>query len=115
MDELGARSGAPRAPLYRLFPGKPALFEAILTAYSPIEPVTAVMRSMADQLPEVVMPQLARAAHRAIAGLGAPRLGLLKAIVFEVSLLTLDAVAAGQELAASVLVSVGAVGFGQFA
>jgi len=115
MDELATRSGVSRATLYRLFPGKPALFEGVLLAFSPIEAVSGAMRAMSDQPPEVVMPELARIAHRAIAGPGAPRLGLLKAIFFEVSSLTPDAEAAAQEVAATVLGSVGAYVVGQMA
>src|ERR1700687_6477461 len=38
MDELASEAGISRANLYRLFPGKSALFRAILLAYSPFEP-----------------------------------------------------------------------------
>jgi AcrR family transcriptional regulator len=115
MDELAARAGVSRATLYRLFPGKPALFLGILKTYSPIEAVSAVIEAIGDQPPEVVMPELARTAQRVIAGPGAPRLGMLKAILFEVSSLTPDAEAAAQEVAATVLGSIGAYVIGQMA
>src|SRR4030081_848925 len=41
MDELASQAGVSRANLYRLFPGKAALFRAILLAYSPFEPAMA--------------------------------------------------------------------------
>ncbi len=44
MDELALQAGVSRANLYRLFPGKAALFRAILLAYSPFEPVMAVLQ-----------------------------------------------------------------------
>jgi AcrR family transcriptional regulator len=115
MDELATRAAVSRATLYRLFPGKPALFLGILKTYSPIDAVSAVIGAIGDQPPEVVMPELARTAHRAIAGPGAPRLGLLKAIFFEVSSLTPDAEAAAQEVAATVIASLGAYVVGQMA
>src|SRR5207237_10123919 len=102
MDELAGRAGVSRATIYRLFPGKPALFEGVLLAYSPIEPVTGAMRAMAAQPPEVVMPELALIFYRAIAGPGAPRLGLLKAIFSEASSLTPDAAAAAHDVPAPV-------------
>jgi len=42
MDSLASEAGVSRANLYRLFPGKSALFKAILLAYSPFAPVMAV-------------------------------------------------------------------------
>ena len=41
VDELASEAGVSRANLYRLFPGKAALFRAILLTYSPFEPVMA--------------------------------------------------------------------------
>jgi AcrR family transcriptional regulator len=43
MDELAVQAGVSRASVYRLFPGKPALFEALLVAYSPFERIQAVL------------------------------------------------------------------------
>jgi AcrR family transcriptional regulator len=108
MDELAARAAVSRATLYRLFPGKPALFVSLMRAYSPLEPVSTTATAMADQPPEVVMPELARVAYRVIAGPSAPGIGLLQAMFFEVSALSPDAEAAAQELAATILASVGA-------
>jgi len=53
MDELAGEAGVSRANLYRLFPGKSALFRAILIAYSPFEPVMAVLTRAGDRPPEV--------------------------------------------------------------
>jgi AcrR family transcriptional regulator len=108
MDELAARAGVSRATLYRLFPGKPALFVSIIRAYSPLEPVSSAAKAMANEPPEVVMPELARVAYRAIAGPGAPGIGVLQAIFFEVGALSPDAEAAAQELAVTILGTVGA-------
>jgi len=81
MDDLADRSGASRATLYRLFPGKGALLAALVESYSPLEPVTRVLTSRHDEPPEIVMPELARTAYRATAG----RSGLIRALFFEVS------------------------------
>src|ERR1700682_5397608 len=43
MDELASEAGVSRANLYRLFPGKAALFRAIVVAYSPIVPVLSAL------------------------------------------------------------------------
>jgi AcrR family transcriptional regulator len=85
MDELADRAEVSRATLYRLFPGKSALFTALVTTYSPLEPVIEVLTSMQDQPPKLVMPAIARAVYRTIYGRGADRTGLLRALFFEVS------------------------------
>ncbi len=95
MDDLATSAGVSRATLYRLFPGK----------------ATALQ----DQPPEVVMPELARAVYRAICGPGAPRLGLLKVVFFEVSSLTPDAEEAAREMVTLILGSVGAYVISQMA
>src|SRR5256885_2237904 len=60
MDELAARSGTSRANLYRLFPGKAALFQELVRAYAPLEPVREGLAAMGDRPPSEGMPELAR-------------------------------------------------------
>ena len=108
MDEVASRAGVSRANLYRLFPGKHALFIGVIHAYSPLDPVSQVLTARSEEPPEVVMPELARTIYRVVAGPHAPRIGLLRAIFFEVGALSPDAEAAARELATTVLGSVGA-------
>lgn len=86
MEEVAERAGVSRANLYRLFPGKPALFRELVRAYSPLEPVKAVLEAMADRPPEEVMPAIARAAAARLAG----KTGLVRSLLSEVSRLTPD-------------------------
>jgi len=90
MDELADRAEVSRATLYRLFPGKSALFTALVNTYSPLEPVIVVVTAMQDDAPELVMPEVARTVYRTIYGRGADRTGLLRALFFEVSGLAPD-------------------------
>lgn len=107
MDDLADRAGVSRATLYRLFPGKSALFTGLIYAYSPLEPVTQLLSAMRDEPPEVVLPELARTVYRRIYGGGESRIGLLRALLFEVSGLAPDT----EEAAREVLVNlVGALG-----
>src|SRR5215471_942459 len=46
MDELATAAGVSRASLYRLFPGKAALFRELLVAYSPVEAIVAGLDRM---------------------------------------------------------------------
>jgi AcrR family transcriptional regulator len=84
MDELASESGVSRANLYRLFPGKAALFRAILVSYSPFEPVMAVLASAGDRAPEEVIPQIVLTAYRTVAG----RTGLVRTLLFEITSMT---------------------------
>jgi AcrR family transcriptional regulator len=68
MDELAVNVGISRANLYRLFPGKTALFRALVLAYSPFEPVMALLDRMGDRPPDEVIPELVRSAYRTVAG-----------------------------------------------
>lgn len=115
MDDLAVRAGVSRATLYRLFPGKPALFANLLRTYSPLEPVSRLVNSMQDQPPEVVMPEIARTVFRSINGSGAPGIGLLRAIFLEVTSLSPDAEEASRDLLMTVLGSVGAYVMAQMA
>src|SRR5688572_17057854 len=56
MDELAARAGVSRATLYRLFPGKAALFAELVRRFSPFEPIAAVLETMGDRPPAEVIP-----------------------------------------------------------
>ena len=60
MDELAAAAGVSRATLYRLFPGKSALFGELIRTFSPWEPVADVIDAMPDGDPEDVMPAVGR-------------------------------------------------------
>ena len=79
MDELAAGAAVSRATLYRLFPGKPALFRELIHTYSPWEAVAQVINTAPDRAPERVMPQVGRVIADAMAG----RTGLLLRMVFE--------------------------------
>lgn len=81
MDDLAAVAGVSRATLYRLFPGKSALFDALIREFSPWEPVADVIAAMPDGRPEDVMPAVARAINEAMTG----RVGLLLRMVFELA------------------------------
>ncbi len=94
MDELAERAAVSRANLYRLFPGKPALFREMVRVYSPLEPIGATVRRLAEAPPEVVMPAVAQAAARHLKD----HVGLMRSLLFEVSAPTPDA-ATARELA----------------
>jgi AcrR family transcriptional regulator len=79
MDDLATASSVSRATLYRLFPGKPALFRELIQTYSPWEAVADVIDSAVDRSPQVVIPQVGRALAAAMAG----RTGLLVRMVSE--------------------------------
>lgn len=79
MDELAEAAGVSRATLYRLFPGKSALFSGLIEAYSPWEAVLTVIEAMPDGPPDEVMPAVGRAIAETMEG----RTGLLLRMVFE--------------------------------
>ena len=89
MDELAARAGVSRASVYRLFPGKAALFEALLVEYSPFEQIAEVLERVGDQPPSEVLPEIARTAAR----VAWPRIGILRSLIYEVTSQSPDAVA----------------------
>ncbi len=97
MDDLADRAGVSRATLYRLFPGKSALFTGLVYAYSPLEPVIKVLAERSDDQPRVVMPEIARAVYRTVYGGGEDRTGLLRALFFEVSRLAPDTLEATRD------------------
>ena len=87
MDEVATAAGVSRASVYRLFPGKPALFDALIVAYSPFAEIAAFLERSGDLPPEEVLPELARIAGRVVG----PQPGIARALFFEVSSLSPDA------------------------
>ncbi len=108
MDDLATRAGVSRATLYRLFPGKTALFTSLIRKYSPLEPVSRLALEMKDEPPEVLMPEIARTIYRTVYGSGETRLGLLRAAFFEVSSLAPEAEESVREALRTIVGSVGA-------
>ena len=103
MDELADGAGVSRATLYRLFPGKPALFTALVHAYTPLDPVIALLNERQDQPPETVLPEVARAVYRTIVGGDEDRTGLMRALFAEVTSLAPDAEEATRDAIVSVV------------
>lgn len=87
MDELAERARVSRATLYRLFPGKPALFHEVVRVQAPFVALAEVLAAHADEPPARLMPLLARTLLAGIEG----RLGLFRAVFFEVTGPNLDA------------------------
>jgi AcrR family transcriptional regulator len=81
MDELAAKAGVSRATLYRLFPGKMALFAELVRRFSPFEPIAGVLETMGDRPPAEVIPAVAHAMAAAMEG----RIGLLLQLLLEIS------------------------------
>src|SRR6266540_2589567 len=81
MDELAASAGISRATLYRLFPGKAALFAELVRRFSPFEPIAAVLETKGDRPPAEVIPAVAHVMATAMEG----HIGLLLQLLFEFS------------------------------
>jgi len=81
MDELAERAGLSRASLYRLFPGKAALFRELVRAKAPFVPMARALAEHASEPPERVMPLIALVMVGSTQG----REGLLRSMFFEVS------------------------------
>ena len=87
MDELAAAAHISRANLYRLFPGKAALFREMLVTYSPFEPAMALFARMGDRPPEEFIPHLVLTAYRSVAG----KPGIARTILLQVTSMTPEA------------------------
>ncbi|HEY8759359.1 MAG TPA: TetR family transcriptional regulator [Candidatus Dormibacteraeota bacterium] len=86
MDELAVLAGVSRARLYRLYPGKAALFAEMVRAFSPIEVMVSTMERLAGEPPESAMPELAVSIWRAVS----THLGVVRPLLFEVTSLGPD-------------------------
>jgi len=85
MDELADAAGVSRATLYRVVPGKAALLTELIASYSPLEPISRLLTARHEAPPNELMPEVARTAYRAVFAGGESRLGLIRALFFEVS------------------------------
>jgi AcrR family transcriptional regulator len=81
LDEVAIRSGASRATVYRLYPGKAALFRQVVLTYLPVDEALAMMEGLSDRRPTEVMGALARG----LAQSGPVRIGVLRSVMFEIA------------------------------
>src|SRR5262249_6491035 len=79
MDEVAEQAGVSRATLYRLFPGKQALFAELVRGYSPFERIAETVEAFFDDPPEEVMRRIA--IH--VANMYSQRQGVFRAFAFE--------------------------------
>src|SRR2546423_11356211 len=84
MDSLASEAGVSRSNLYRLFPGKSALFKAILLTYAPFAPVMAVFARAGDHSPDEVIPEIVLTAYRTVAG----HAGVVRTLLLEITSMT---------------------------
>jgi len=81
MDALADAAGVSRATVYRVFPGKAALFREVVKTYAPFEQVARLVEHYADRPPEEVMPRVAQV----FVELLATRPGVVRTLALEVS------------------------------
>jgi AcrR family transcriptional regulator len=81
MEELAKAADVSRGSLYRIVPGKGALLQALIEAYSPFDAIRAIVSQHRDDPPDLVFPLIGRA----IVGVAGERLGLMRAIFHEVT------------------------------
>ena len=98
MDDLATQAEVSRATLYRLFPGKAALFTSFLHKYSPLDPVMDLLNKRRYEAPDALMPEIARTVYRTFYGAGESRVGILRALFFEISSLAPDTAEAAQDV-----------------
>jgi AcrR family transcriptional regulator len=103
IDDLATQAGVSRATLYRLFPGKPALFTSLVHEYSPLDSVGELLDARRGEPPEVLMPEIARTVYRTFYRDGESRVGILRALFFEISSLAPDTAQAAQDAIRSVV------------
>jgi AcrR family transcriptional regulator len=92
MDDLADRAGVSRASLYRLFPGKAAVFREVVRVYAPFVPVALAFTEHAGDPPERLLPAIAQALLRSAQG----HVGLVRILLIEVSGPDVDAELARQ-------------------
>jgi AcrR family transcriptional regulator len=97
MDDLATQAEVSRATLYRLFPGKAALFTDLVHAFSPLDPVMELLNTRREEPPGVLMPEIARTVYRTFYGAGENRVGMLRALFFEISSLSAESAEAAQD------------------
>jgi len=81
MEDLAKAADVSRGTLYRIVPGKAALLQGLIEAYSPFEAVREIIARHRADPPQVVLPLIGRA----IVGVAGQRLGLMRAIFHEVT------------------------------
>jgi AcrR family transcriptional regulator len=81
MDEIAEQAGVSRATAYRLFPGKSALFAALLDEHAPFAEAGAALHRLQGEDPQTAIPQLLAT----LSGLVAPKIAILRSIMLEVS------------------------------
>jgi AcrR family transcriptional regulator len=81
LDEAAARSGVSRATVYRLYPGKAALFRAVVAHHLRIDEALEVLAAAGDLPPSQVMRMLGAMLSEG----GSVRVGVLRSVLFEVS------------------------------
>jgi AcrR family transcriptional regulator len=113
IDDLATQAGVSRATLYRLFPGKTALFTSLLHEYSPLDAVSTLLRTRHDEPPEVLMPEIARTVYRTFYGSGESRVGVLRTLFFEISSLAPDTSEAAREVLRAIVGSLAVYLVGQ--
>lgn len=90
MDELAEVAGVSRASVYRLFPGKSAVFGALLATTSPFDEMASTLHRLRDRPPDEVLPEALRTAARIVE----PRVAVVRALMFEVTAGTPEAIEA---------------------
>lgn len=92
MDDLAIRARVSRASLYRLFPGKSALFRELIRTYSPMEALGRLMDGLAEEPPGVVVP----AVYTLLFDMYKGRAGVIRTLISEIATLQPDTREAAQ-------------------